>query len=214
MDQAREGQPVSRHESLMVYRELADEIDELGPDDVESTAEAPAVTEREAEEVLSRVRIKGPPSTRARRLVAGLGGAVLLTFASCSTSGCVDGKLLPATEAAIDAAELDLCEGVAAALDPPLAVACPGSEALLERALDHVTAHPDASADAGLGTAVAAVVTAPASPPTVPLIKSRRGYAVFYRHRHLGWAPRSVALAINCASTASFLDAQADAGPT
>ncbi len=144
----------------------------------------------------------------------------LLASLATAVAGCTSsGQLLPAAESAIDGAELALCDAAlpavaASTAQPEIAaltpVACPGSEAMLKLALDHVTAAAPAAvagADAGAPTVatVAARVAAKIA-STHPLVKTSRGYAVWLGTRCLGYVPSAqTASAVHTPAAQAYL---------
>ena len=109
--------------------------------------------------------------------------ALTLSIGIGAAGACVNGKLTPGAEAAIMAGVRIACpeEVAIPALGPALAMACPGEEAALERALQSVTAQ----AIAGTPAAIVAVAGKPdAGARPVPLVRiDASGLAV-----HCGWA--------------------------
>jgi hypothetical protein len=107
----------------------------------------------------------------------------LLTLVSAAvTVSCVGGKLTTTTETSIAQAELAACDYLSTVFGVSGigALACPGSEVLLEDALNTVTATAASqTADAGTATRSKSI----AEPPTA---------AVRFRHRVIGFVPPSL----------------------
>jgi hypothetical protein len=84
---------VTEEETRAVWQGLREEVEQLGPDDIESTGEAPPITAEEAAGVLRRREQRTPPGGLAKlaRLVALV---PLLFLASCGLAAAQFGAIV------------------------------------------------------------------------------------------------------------------------